>query len=105
MLLPELASFRLVGGTALSLLLGHRESIDIDLFTDNTYGTTPFNDIYRRLKELFPIAEYSDPFRSQWREQVNNRGFHLHIGYSENDLILSQMKPRIPFALGGNIGK
>ena len=32
--LPELKQFRLVGGTALSLLYGHRKSIDIDLFTD-----------------------------------------------------------------------
>ncbi|WP_428985335.1 nucleotidyl transferase AbiEii/AbiGii toxin family protein [Sphingobacterium oryzagri] len=28
------ASFRLVGGTALSLQLGHRLSVDIDLFSD-----------------------------------------------------------------------
>lgn len=28
------SEFRLVGGTALSLQLGHRKSIDIDLFTD-----------------------------------------------------------------------
>lgn len=27
-------SFRLVGGTALSLQLGHRFSVDIDLFSD-----------------------------------------------------------------------
>ena len=32
--LPELKSFRLIGGTALSLLFGHRKSIDLDLFTD-----------------------------------------------------------------------
>jgi hypothetical protein len=32
--LPELRSFRLVGGTALSLLYGHKKSIDLDLFTD-----------------------------------------------------------------------
>jgi hypothetical protein len=32
--LPDLRSFRLVGGTALSLLFGHRRSIDLDLFTD-----------------------------------------------------------------------
>lgn len=32
--LPEMKSFRLVGGTALSLLLGHRKSVDLDLFTD-----------------------------------------------------------------------
>jgi Nucleotidyl transferase AbiEii toxin, Type IV TA system len=34
MQIPELNHFRLVGGTALSLQLGHRESIDLDLFTD-----------------------------------------------------------------------
>jgi Nucleotidyl transferase AbiEii toxin, Type IV TA system len=33
--LPELQRFRLVGGTALSLLFGHRKSIDLDLFTDS----------------------------------------------------------------------
>lgn len=32
--IPELKHFRLVGGTALSLLFGHRKSIDLDLFTD-----------------------------------------------------------------------
>src|SRR3569833_3128412 len=32
--LPELSQFRLVGGTALSLILGHRRSVDVDLFTD-----------------------------------------------------------------------
>ena len=32
--LPELRQFRLVGGPALSLLYGHRKSIDLDLFTD-----------------------------------------------------------------------
>jgi predicted nucleotidyltransferase component of viral defense system len=36
--IPEFKNFRLVGGTALSLLFGHRKSIDLDFFTD-----TPFN--------------------------------------------------------------
>jgi hypothetical protein len=35
--LPGLQQFRLVGGTALSLLLGHRKSIDIGLFTDHAF--------------------------------------------------------------------
>lgn len=35
MQLPELESFRLVGGTALSLQKGHRLSVDIDMFTDS----------------------------------------------------------------------
>jgi predicted nucleotidyltransferase component of viral defense system len=32
--LPELNNYRLVGGTALSLLYGHRKSVDLDFFTD-----------------------------------------------------------------------
>lgn len=31
-----LSNFRLVGGTALSLHIGHRMSVNIDLFTDAT---------------------------------------------------------------------
>jgi hypothetical protein len=35
--IPELKDFYLVGGTALALQLGHRNSIDIDLFTKNDF--------------------------------------------------------------------
>jgi hypothetical protein len=35
--LPELNEFYLVGGTALTLQFGHRNSIDIDLFTTNEF--------------------------------------------------------------------
>lgn len=35
MLIPELADYSLVGGTALALKYGHRISIDLDLFSDN----------------------------------------------------------------------
>ena len=35
--LPMLQEFYLVGGTALALQLGHRNSIDIDLFTQNEF--------------------------------------------------------------------
>lgn len=34
MSMAELSDFRLVGGTALSLLRGHRESVGIDMFCD-----------------------------------------------------------------------
>lgn len=39
--IPELKDFYLVGGTSLALQLGHRNSTDIDLFTQND-----FNDEY-----------------------------------------------------------
>ncbi|SEP15655.1 nucleotidyl transferase AbiEii/AbiGii toxin family protein [Mucilaginibacter sp. OK283] len=39
-----LKDHRLVGGTALSLYLGHRMSVDIDLFTDaGNYGKINYN--------------------------------------------------------------
>lgn len=41
----ELQTFRLVGGTSLSLQLGHRQSVDIDLFSDAEYGSIDFSAI------------------------------------------------------------
>lgn len=48
---PEFEQFRLVGGTALSLQLGHRKSVDIDLFTDASYNTIDFSQIEKFLAE------------------------------------------------------
>lgn len=35
--MPELKDFSLVGGTALSLLYGHRKSVDLDLFSNKPF--------------------------------------------------------------------
>jgi predicted nucleotidyltransferase len=51
-----LADFRLVGGTALSLQLGHRMSDDIDLFTDANYGSINFGLIEEYLIKNFPYV-------------------------------------------------
>lgn len=40
MLLPVLESFYLVGGTAIALQLGHRKSIDLDLFTEEFFDNS-----------------------------------------------------------------
>lgn len=53
----EFKAFRLVGGTALSLQIDHRLSIDIDLFTDEHYGSVDFDIIEKYLVENF---EYVD---------------------------------------------
>ena len=50
--------FRLVGGTALGLQIGHRESIDIDLFSDLEYGTLDFDAIEKHLKEHFQYVDF-----------------------------------------------
>lgn len=43
----EFKEFALVGGTALSLLLGHRISIDIDLFSENPFSQDQLADYLR----------------------------------------------------------
>lgn len=59
---PIFDSFRLVGGTALSLQIGHRESIDIDLFSDINYGEIDFEQIDHFLTQNFKyIATSSMP--------------------------------------------
>ena len=55
--LPEFAPFCLVGGTSLSLQIGHRISIDIDLFSAAPYGTLDFHAIQDKLRSLFPYCQ------------------------------------------------
>ena len=45
--------FRLVGGTSLSLQIGHRMSDDIDLFTDHPYESIDFATIDNFLRKTF----------------------------------------------------
>lgn len=51
-------NFRLVGGTSLSLQIGHRESIDIDLFSDVEYGEIDFDAIENYLKTNFKYIDH-----------------------------------------------
>lgn len=51
-------SFRLVGGTALSLQLGHRLSVDIDLFSDVPYGFIDFKAIDEFIEKTFPYHHH-----------------------------------------------
>ena len=59
MLIEEFNNFRIVGGTCLSLQLGHRESIDIDLFTDADYGSIDFAKLEAKLIATFPYVDMS----------------------------------------------
>jgi len=80
MTLKEFNSFRIVGGTSLSLQLGHRESVDIDLFTDSPYGSIDFSILEDILKETFP---YVDTLSSK----EIGMGKSYFIGDNENDLV------------------
>lgn len=50
MTIPSLHAFSLVGGTALSLLYGHRKSVDLDLFCHSKFENTI---IIKELKKAF----------------------------------------------------
>jgi predicted nucleotidyltransferase component of viral defense system len=62
---PPLASFNLVGGTALALQFGHRISVDLDFFTEETFDvvalkqalTATFNEenIVRQLEKEYSL--------------------------------------------------
>lgn len=56
----EFNAFRLVGGIALSLLRGHRESVDIDLFSDATYDSIDFGAIATFLSKTFSYVDTNE---------------------------------------------
>lgn len=71
MQLKALDDFFLVGGTALALQIGHRISVDLDLFTLTDFNA---NKLTKTLNELFSINEVI--------EEKNT--LHLNIHYPEN---------------------
>lgn len=76
----EFNAFRLVGGTALSLLRGHRESIDIDLFSDDPYDSIDFGAINAFLCNTFSYVDTND-------FTVVGFGKSYFIGNSEEDCV------------------
>lgn len=67
---PEFKQFRLVGGTALSLLYGHRLSIDLDFFTDQPLDKDlikeTLNDNFKQ------VANENDRFKSIYQCLIEN---------------------------------
>jgi len=80
MSIEEFNSFRLVGGTSLSLQLGHRESIDIDLFTDAEYDSIDFTILEAKLIETFPYVDMS-------LVDLVGMGKSYFIGNNENESV------------------
>lgn len=86
----EFSSFRLVGGTALSLQIGHRISVDIDLFTDANYGSIDFVSLEHFLKKNFPYVEY-------FSLENPAMGMSFSIGNDENSAIKLDVYYTDPF--------
>ena len=80
MSINEFNCFRLVGGTSLSLQLGHRESVDIDLFTDAEYGSLDFAILENRLKSIFPHIESMET-------DIIGMGKSFYVGNDKDNLI------------------
>ncbi len=55
--LPSLQDTRLVGGTALALRLGHRKSVDLDLFGNISVGTDVLVEELKCLGNLITLKE------------------------------------------------
>lgn len=57
---PIFEPFYLVGGTSLSLRLGHRVSVDIDLFTNASYGSLDFSIYEKFFQENYAYFHFTD---------------------------------------------
>lgn len=97
--IPLLQHCRLVGGTALSLLLGHRISVDIDLFTDQEYGTLDFDALEKALSDKFAFFQNS-------LVKIAAFGKSYYVGNSPNESIKIDIYYTDPFVSEGiYIGK
>jgi hypothetical protein len=83
-------NFRLVGGTSLSLQLGHRQSVDIDLFTDCIYESVDFKTIDDYLRKHYA---YVDTFETD----IVGMGKSYYIGNSKYDCIKLDLFYTDPF--------
>ncbi len=76
MLVSELQDFFLVGGTALALQLGHRISIDINLFTHNDFDT---KELFLKLNTQFEISNLT--------ENTNTLNFNITFPEKSENII------------------
>lgn len=83
-------SFRIVGGTSLSLQLGHRASVDIDLFTDAAYGSIDFSALEAKLIETFPYVDTTSV-------DLVGMGKSYFMGNNENELVKLDLFYTDPF--------
>ncbi|MBI3218981.1 MAG: nucleotidyl transferase AbiEii/AbiGii toxin family protein [Bacteroidetes bacterium] len=63
--MPELEGFSLVGGTALALLYGHRKSVDLDLFSTQSFENSKI------------VGAFQKKFKSSFDNRTSNPGFGI----------------------------
>ena len=81
--------FYLVGGTSLSLRLGHRKSVDIDLFSNEPYGSLDFSvfeKFFQNNFEYFDITGISNIVgfgRSYFVGESKNKNVKIDLYYKD----------------------
>lgn len=88
----QLAAFRLVGGTALSLRLGHRESVDIDMFSEQEYDTIDWRSVYEYFRANFPYV--ATPTQA---DEGHSFGESFYLGNSETEYVKVDLFYTEPF--------
>ncbi len=83
MALPELSSFRLVGGTSLALQIGHRTSVDIDLFTDTSFDKKKIQQVFENNFSSFQLLWQNENGMSVVIEDVKVDLFNWRVRFVE----------------------
>ena len=83
--------FRLVGGTALALQLGHRISVDIDLFTDMEYGSMNLKEMAASIHSAFPHVEGLETL------ETDAPGYTLYCGEDDSAVVKVDLFYTDPF--------
>jgi len=82
--IPELQSFHLVGGTALSLKYGHRTSVDLDFFSTDNFNHQP---VIEALRRTFGDLFVCDADFSKWGVFCYVAGVKVDIVYYPHPII------------------
>ena len=76
----EFDFFRLIGGTALGLYRGHRESVDLDLFSDVPYESIDFAAIDAFLHKTYSYVDTNE-------YMIAGIGKSYYVGNSKDDCV------------------
>ena len=87
--LAEFTQFHLVGGTGLALQIGHRVSVDFDLFSEKPLDPRLESQVVRKFKFLKPTTTFRAPYQLNFT--INNvKVTFFHFDYPV-------IEPMIPF--------
>lgn len=85
--LPEFSVFRLVGGTSLALQIGHRTSIDIDLFTDKSFDIIELQQVLFKKFDSFEVIWANKNGFVSTIDDIKVDFFDWHIPFIKDSII------------------